>query len=68
MIRAYVWRLLECHIGRLAEYHRQKLKADPEYRQVARDSQKKWRHSLSSGQSLTSRPRAEAGKNAHHGE
>jgi hypothetical protein len=33
----------ECQRRRRAEYHRQKLRSDPEYRQVARDSQKKWR-------------------------
>ena len=32
-----------CQRQRRAEYHRQKLQTDPEYRQVARDSQKKWR-------------------------
>lgn len=33
----------ECQRRRRSEYHREKLQADPEYRQVARDSQKKWR-------------------------
>jgi hypothetical protein len=33
----------ECQRLRRSEYHREKLQADPEYRQVARDSQKKWR-------------------------
>lgn len=33
----------QCQRRRRAEYHRQKLQTDPEYRQVARDSQKKWR-------------------------
>ena len=33
----------ECQRQRRAAYHRQKLKADAEYRLVARDSQKKWR-------------------------
>ena len=33
----------ECQRRRRGEYHREKLQADPEYRQVARDSQKKWR-------------------------
>jgi hypothetical protein len=32
-----------CQRRRRSEYHREKLQADPEYRQVARDSQKKWR-------------------------
>jgi hypothetical protein len=35
----------ECQRRRRTEYHRQKLKADAEYRQVVRDSQKKWRQS-----------------------
>ncbi len=33
----------ECQHQRRADYHRQKLRTDPEYRQVARDSQRKWR-------------------------
>ena len=33
----------ECQRRRRREYHRQKLASDPEYRQVARESQKKWR-------------------------
>jgi hypothetical protein len=33
----------ECQRQRRSDYHRQKLRADPEYRQVARDSQRKWR-------------------------
>jgi hypothetical protein len=33
----------ECQHRRRTEYHRQKLQTDPEYRQIARDSQKKWR-------------------------
>ena len=33
----------KCQSRRRAEYHRQKLKTDEEYQQVARDSQKKWR-------------------------
>jgi len=33
----------ECQRRRRVEYHRRKLQADPEYRQVTRDSQKKWR-------------------------
>jgi hypothetical protein len=33
----------ECQRQRRADYHRQKLRTDPEYRQVARDSQQKWR-------------------------
>ena len=33
----------ECQRRRRADYHRQKLCTDPEYRQVARDSQRKWR-------------------------
>lgn len=32
----------ECQRRRRAEYHRQKLRTDPEYRQVVRDSQKQW--------------------------
>jgi hypothetical protein len=34
-----------CQSRRRTEYHRQKLKADPEYRQTVRDSQMKWRQS-----------------------
>jgi hypothetical protein len=33
----------ECQRQRRRDYHRQKLCTDPEYRQVARDSQRKWR-------------------------
>jgi hypothetical protein len=33
----------ECQRQRRADYHRQKLRTDPEYRQVAQDSQRKWR-------------------------
>jgi len=33
----------ECQRRRRSDYHRQKLRTDPEYRQVARDSQRKWR-------------------------
>ena len=33
----------ECQRRRRADYHRRKLEADPEYRQIAHDSQKKWR-------------------------
>jgi hypothetical protein len=33
----------ECQRQRRGDYHRQKLRTDPEYRQVARDSQRKWR-------------------------
>lgn len=33
----------ECKWQRRTDYHRQKLRTDPEYRQVARDSQQKWR-------------------------
>jgi len=33
----------ECQRQRRGDYHRQKLCTDPEYRQVARDSQRKWR-------------------------
>ena len=33
----------ECQRRRRREYHRQKLASDAEYRQVARESQKKWR-------------------------
>lgn len=33
----------ECQRQRRTEYHRQKLRSDPEYRQVAHDSQRKWR-------------------------
>lgn len=32
----------ECQRRRRAEYHRQKLATDPEYRQIVRDSQKQW--------------------------
>jgi hypothetical protein len=32
----------ECQRGRRADYHRKRLAADPEYRQVVRDSQKQW--------------------------
>jgi len=38
-----VCRRPECQRRRRADYHRQKLEADPEYRQIAHDSQKKWR-------------------------
>lgn len=33
----------ECQRRRHVDYRRQKLRADPEYRQVCRDSRKKWR-------------------------
>ena len=33
----------ECQRRRRADYHRRKLEVDPEYRQIAHDSQKKWR-------------------------
>lgn len=33
----------ECQRRRRADYHRSKLATDPEYAQVVRDSQKKWR-------------------------
>jgi len=33
----------DCHRRRRAEYHRQKIAADPVYRQVCRDSPQKWR-------------------------
>jgi hypothetical protein len=33
----------DCQRRRCAEYHRQKLSADPDYAQVVRDSQRKWR-------------------------
>jgi hypothetical protein len=33
----------ECQGRRRAEYHRAKIRSDPVYRQVVRDSQKKWR-------------------------
>jgi hypothetical protein len=33
----------ECQRRRRSDYHRRKLAADPEYAQVVRDSQKKWR-------------------------
>jgi hypothetical protein len=33
----------ECQRGRRADYHRNKLAADPEYREVCRDSPRKWR-------------------------
>lgn len=32
----------ECQRRRRADYHRKKLAADPEYRQVVRESQKQW--------------------------
>lgn len=32
----------ECQRRRRTDYHRQKLRADPEYRQVVRESQKQW--------------------------
>jgi len=32
-----------CQRRRRAEYHRQKIAADPEYRQVRNDSSQKWR-------------------------
>lgn len=32
-----------CQRQRRADYHRHKIQSDPEYRQVVRDSQKKWR-------------------------
>jgi hypothetical protein len=32
----------ECQRRRRADYHRQKLAMDPEYRQVVRESQKQW--------------------------
>ena len=34
---------LDCQRRRRADYHRQKIAADPEYRQVCRDSPQKWR-------------------------
>lgn len=33
----------ECQRRRRREYHRKKLESDPEYRQIRRDSQRKWR-------------------------
>jgi hypothetical protein len=33
----------DCQRRRCADYHRQKVRADDEYAQVVRDSQKKWR-------------------------
>jgi hypothetical protein len=33
----------DCECRRRTEYHRKKLAADPEYRQVCRDSSRKWR-------------------------
>jgi hypothetical protein len=33
----------ECQCRRRTEYHRKKLTADPEYREVCRDSPRKWR-------------------------
>jgi hypothetical protein len=33
----------ECQKRRRADYHRQKIAADPEYRQVCQDSSRKWR-------------------------
>ena len=35
----------KCQRQRCTDYHRQKLVADPEYAQVVRDSQRKWRES-----------------------
>jgi hypothetical protein len=32
-----------CQRQRRTDYHRRKIRSDPEYRQVVRDSQKKWR-------------------------
>ena len=37
-----VCRQPECQCERRADYHRKKLAADPEYRQVVRESQKQW--------------------------
>lgn len=41
------WQLVcgspDCQRRRRADYHRQKIAADPEYRQVCRDSPQKWR-------------------------
>jgi hypothetical protein len=33
----------DCQSRRRADYHREKIRCDPVYRQVVRDSQKKWR-------------------------
>jgi hypothetical protein len=33
----------ECQRGRRVDYHRNKIAADPEYREVCRDSPRKWR-------------------------
>jgi hypothetical protein len=33
----------DCQQRRRADYHRNKIAADPEYRQVCRDSTEKWR-------------------------
>jgi hypothetical protein len=33
----------DCQNRRRADYHREKIRCDPVYRQVVRDSQKKWR-------------------------
>ena len=35
----------ECQRKRRANYHREKIAADPEYREVCRDSRRKWRAS-----------------------
>jgi len=35
----------ECQKQRRAEYHRQRIAADPEYGEVVRDSRRKWRQS-----------------------
>jgi hypothetical protein len=35
----------ECQKQRRAEYHRQRIAADPEYAEVVRDSRRKWRQS-----------------------
>jgi hypothetical protein len=42
----------ECQRRRRTEYHRDKVRNDPEYAQIVRDSQKKWReaHPTYSGQ------------------
>lgn len=49
-----------CQRQRRTQYHRQKLKADPEYRQIVRDSQKKWRqaHPDYGGQYRSQHPQA----------
>jgi hypothetical protein len=41
--RQFVFSQPACQQRRRADYHRQKIAADPEYRQVCQDSSRKWR-------------------------